>query len=80
MKNLRCRRPLVITPAVVTSLPVPCVVGIATCGSCGPSSRIRFMFCSAEPPLVSPTSVSLAQSIELPPPRLITLSAPTKRQ
>jgi hypothetical protein len=43
-------------------------------------SRSRPMFSIAEPPLVNATTVSLAASIELPPPRLMTLSAPTSRQ
>ncbi len=79
-KNLRCSSLLVITAPSVTSLPVPCVVGIATCGSSGRSSRSSPMFSMAEPPLVSATSVSLAASIELPPPRLTRPSAPTERQ
>ena len=68
-----------ITAVLVTSLPVPAVVGSTTCGTgvprsiCSPRDRSRL------PPAPRHTAVALAVSITLPPPTLTTTSTPCSR-
>ena len=64
---------------LVTSLPVPAVVGMTMCGVCG---RVRSWIpskFSRPPPSVSRMQIPFPVSMTLPPPTLTTQSAPFSR-
>src|SRR5664280_731158 len=64
-----------ITATLVTSLPVPAVVGMAMCGVCGSVRRMSAMWSFASPPFFRVTQTGFAVSMTLPPPTLTMQSA-----